>query len=384
MRIGLDGIPLSEVKTGIGHYTLELARALALVSTSDEFELVSPFPYLPELSSQTWPENLRMERVGINSIVNRWWAMRLPAHVRRAGYALFHGTNYDIPLWNRCPTVVTIHDLSVLLHPHLHERQVVRRARRRLPVMARAATMIITATSEGKREVCAHLNVKPEKVAVTPYAPRRNFRPCATEESTKVRRRLGIEDEFLLFVGTIEPRKNLLTLVRAYEEVLRETALRPQLVIAGREGWLMDDLFAYINRAGLQDRLRFTGYLAEEDLAALYSSCRVFIYPSLYEGFGLPPLEAMACGAPVITSRIQSIMEVTASAALLVEPTDAAALAQAIIKLLEDEGQREQLKAAGRARALEFTWEKTAEQTLELYRRVLKTRAARRKEKEAL
>ncbi|MCA1558245.1 MAG: glycosyltransferase family 4 protein, partial [Acidobacteria bacterium] len=232
-------------------------------------------------------------------------------------------------------------------------------------------TMIITATEAVRREICEHLRVDPWRVAVTPYAPRSNFRAVTKEQAALVKRRLGVEDDFLLFVGTIEPRKNLLTLVRALEEVLRKTSLRPQLVIAGREGWLMDELFAYVRGAGLQDRLRFTGYVSEQDLAALYSSCRAFIYPSLYEGFGLPPLEAMACGAPVITSRVPSIMEVVGDSARLVKPTDAAALARAIIKLLEDEGERQRLSAAGRVRAAGFTWEKTAEQTLEIYRRVL-------------
>jgi glycosyltransferase involved in cell wall biosynthesis len=371
MRIGLDGIPLANLKTGIGHYTFELARALALLAPSDEFELVSPFPFHEELAGQALPANLRAHQPRVNLLVKRWWAVGLPAFVKRAAYSLFHGTNYDIPLWKRCPTVVTIHDLSVLLHPEAHPLKIARRARRRLPLMARSASLIITATEHGRREVCEHLRIEPERVAVTPYAPRRTFGPVREEQSLEVRRRLGIEDDFLLFVGTIEPRKNLLTLVRAFEEIMRATHWRPQLVIAGPEGWLMDELFSYIRQAGLQERLRLTGYLSEEDLSALYSSCRVFIYPSLYEGFGLPPLEAMACGAPVITSRIPSITEVVGRAAHLIEPTDREALARGIIKLLEDEHARDHLGRAGRERAAEFTWEKTARLTLELYRRVL-------------
>jgi glycosyltransferase involved in cell wall biosynthesis len=370
MRIGLDGIPLANTKTGIGHYTLALARALAGLSPSDEFELVSPFPFLTE-SLEHLPDNLRARRARGRLAGKRWWTVGLPFEVRRAGYALFHGTNYDIPLWNRCRTVVTIHDLSVLLLPEMHERAIVRRARRRLPIMARAADVIITATEAVRREICEHLRVDTQRVVVTPYAPRRSFRVVALEQAAEVKRRLRVEDDFLLFVGTIEPRKNLLTLVRALEEVLRSTRLRPQLVIAGREGWLTDELFSYIKRAGLPERLRFTGYVSEEDLSALYSSCSAFIYPSLYEGFGLPPLEAMACGAPVITSRVPSIMEVVGDAAHLVEPKDAAALAQSIIKLLENEGERERLSRAGLARAAGFTWEKTAEQTLAVYREVL-------------
>jgi glycosyltransferase involved in cell wall biosynthesis len=372
MRIGLDGIPLANLLTGIGHYTFELATALAGLDPDDEFELVSPFAFLPEISREKLPSNLSLEEARVSLLGKRWWAVGLPFHLKRARYALFHGTNYDIPLWNRCPTVVTIHDLSVWLLPHMHERRIVRRARRRLPIMARNATMIIAATESGKRELCEHLKVEPERVSVTPYAPRRSFRPVLPARAAEVRGRLGIEGEFLLFVGTIEPRKNLITLIRAYEELLRASSHRPQLVIAGKEGWLTEELFAHIRRAGLEERLRFTGYIPEEDLAALYSSCTAFIYPSLYEGFGLPPLEAMASGAPVITSRIGSITEVVGQGALLIEPMDAAGLAASIVKLLEDERARERLRQKGRERAAEFTWEKTAAQTLEVYREAIK------------
>jgi glycosyltransferase involved in cell wall biosynthesis len=372
MRIGLDGIPLANLLTGIGHYTFELASALSVLNPADEFELVSPFSFLPELKREKLPANLRLEEARVSLLGQRWWAVGLPFHLKRAAYALFHGTNYDVPLWNRCPTVVTIHDLSVWLLPHMHERRIVRRARRRLPIMARNATMIIAATESGKHELCEHLNVEPERVSVTPYAPRRSFRPVSQEQTAEVRRRLDIEDEFLLFVGTIEPRKNLITLIRAYEELLRVRGHRPQLVIAGKKGWLTEELFAHIRRAGLEERLRFTGYISEEDLAALYSSCKAFIYPSLYEGFGLPPLEAMACGAPVITSRIGSITAVVGEAAYLIEPTDASGLARSILKLLEDESARDHLRQQGRARAAEFTWEKTAAQTFEVYREAIK------------
>jgi glycosyltransferase involved in cell wall biosynthesis len=232
--------------------------------------------------------------------------------------------------------------------------------------------MIITATESVKREICEHLGVRPERVAVTPYAPRRSFRPVPLEETVATRRRLRIEDEFILFVGTIEPRKNLLTLVRAFEEILRQTPLRPQLVIVGREGWLNDDLHSFIERSGIKDRLLLTGYVPEQELAALYSSCSLCVYPSLYEGFGLPPLEAMACGAPVITSNIPTIVETVAASARLVSPTDTRALASAIIELLSDKGERSRLSTAGRARAAQFSWEKTARQTMDVYREALK------------
>jgi glycosyltransferase involved in cell wall biosynthesis len=164
----------------------------------------------------------------------------------------------------------------------------------------------------------------------------------------------------------------LITLIRAFEEVLETTNLRPQLVIAGMEGWLTDDLFAYVKGRDLDDRIRWTGYVSDEDLCALYSSCQLFIYPSIYEGFGLPLLEAMACGAPVVTSRIPAIVETVGTAACLITPTDIPALTRTIIELLRDTDQRNELSNAGKKRAEEFSWERTARLTYDVYNAAMK------------
>ncbi len=374
MHIGLDGSPLTYPKTGVGHYTFELARALAMGAPSDDFQLVSPLPFDPSFGSggnQTWPTNLHAIKEEVSGVRKHWWTIGLPSYIRRNALALFHGTNYDVPLRCRCPTVLTIHDLSSYLHPETHQPHLNRRARYRLPIMARRATMIITPSLAVKSEVCELLRVKPEKVVAIPHAARPSFRPMSLSDSLTLTKRLDVEDGFLLFVGTIEPRKNLLTLIRAFEEVLNTTSLRPQLVIAGMEGWLSEDLFAYVKGRDLGDRLRWTGYVSDEDLCALYSSCRVFIYPSIYEGFGLPPLEAMACGAPVITSRIPAIMETVGTAACLITPTDVDALSQRIIDLLKNTGERKKLSEAGQARAAEFSWERTARLTHDVYTEAL-------------
>ena len=375
MRIGLDGIPLSERKTGVGHYTFELACSLALASPSDEFEIISPLPFLSadaERSDSDPPPNLRTICAKVNVLSKHWWTIGLPGYIKHHPLTLFHGTNYDVPLRKRCPTVLTIHDLSMLLYPDTHVTRRVRRARRRLPLMTRAATMIVTPTESVRREVCEHLHVSQSKVVAVPEAPRRSFHRLPPELTVSARRRLGIEDEFLLFVGTIEPRKNLLTLVSAFAEVLRAGPSRPQLVIVGQRGWLTNDLFASVAESGIAEHIRFTGYLSDDDLCALYSSCRAFIYPSLYEGFGLPPLEAMACGAPVIASRIPSIMEVTGTSARLVAPENTTALAQSIIDLLLNGGERQHLSSAGLRRAAEFSWERTAHLMRETYMEAIK------------
>ena len=380
MRIGLDGIPLAAPRTGIGHYSYELARSLARVAPADEFQLVSPVPFaaLSREEIASLPTNLRVVSTEARGLKRRWWTIGAPLYVNQSALDLFHGTNYCVPLWNRCRTVVTIHDLTLFLYPETFQQHVLRRARRRLPVMARAATVIITPSESVRREVCEHLGVKAERVVAVPEAARRIFRPVRFEKTLEARRRLGVEDDFVLFVGTIEPRKNLLTLVRAFEEVLREMGTRPpQLVIVGKVGWQSDDLYSYVEKSGMSERVRFTGYVSEEDLCALYSSCRACVYPSLYEGFGLPPLEAMACGAPVVTSRIASIEETVGRAARLVDPTDVRALAQAIIELLKSEAQRQHFSVAGVERAAQFTWEKTAQTTLEVYDLALSNAASK-------
>lgn len=350
MDVGLDGIPLNQALTGVGHYTLELARALARISPADKFELVSPSPRLNGLSRRFW------------------WQVGLPRYIRQSRFSLFHGTNYSVPLLKTCPTVVTIHDLSLLLWPQTHAQHLTRRARWRLPLMARRADAIIVPSLSIKKEICEHLRIEESKITAIPEAPRSSFWPVPVAETAAVRRRLNISDDFLLFVGTIEPRKNLLTLVRAFEEILRNSASQTQLVFAGDEGWLTGELHGTLRNADFSERVRLVGYLADDDLRALYSSCRVFVYPSLYEGFGLPLLEAMACGAPVVTSNIPSIRETVGEAALLVSPTDVDELARSLVRLLENSAEREQRSAAGKQHASEFSWDKAAAATLKVYR----------------
>ena len=371
MLIGIDGIPLKDIKTGVGHYTFELARSLALASPTDQLEIVSPFSFFPGDHSEDpldgWPPNLRLTQVQVNAWARNWWTIGLPRYIKRRSLDLFHGTNFDIPLWKRCPAILTIDDLSDFLYPETHEARGVWRARRRLPFMARTATQIVTHSESVRREVIEHLQVSREKVIAIPAAARSVFRPLPPDQTIETRKRLGVEDEFLLFVGTIEPRKNLIVLLNAYRELLSATELHPQLVIAGKKGWLTDSLFSSLRELGIEERVLFTGYLSDNDLCALYSSCRVFIYPSKYEGFGLPPLEAMTCGAPVIASSIPSIREVTGETARLVAPAGSDDLAQAIVTLLRDENERQRLSVAGLKRAQQFSWNRTAQLMLGVY-----------------
>ncbi len=384
MHIGLDGLPLTSPKTGVGHYTFELARALAQAAPENTFELVYPSTYAPvELDANSaggeLPANLGLKRALVGPLGRHWWSNGLPRYVRRNKIELFHGTNYDVPLGRRCATVLTIHDLSLLLYPDTHRKRSVSRARRRTPLMARTADAIITPSESVRREVCDLLDVNAEKVFAIPEAARAAFQPVDFDSTREVRCKLGCGDEFLLAVGTIEPRKNLNVLVTAFEQFTRA---RPdsklKLVIAGGRGWLSDPFFENIKKSAARYRIVITDYLHDAELRALYSSCRAFVYPSLYEGFGLPPLEAMACGAPVIASRIPALVEIAGEAASFFEPTDSADLYENILALLEDANARGKFSVAGKARAAEFSWQKAAHKTLEVYEFALREFSSRR------
>jgi glycosyltransferase involved in cell wall biosynthesis len=264
--------------------------------------------------------------------------------------------------------VLTIHDLSLLLHPETHERRSVVRAKRRLPVMTKAADAIVAPTDAIRQEVCEHLRVAEQKVFVVPEAAREFFQPVDFAKTKVTRDGLGIGAEFVLTVGTIEPRKNIPTLVAAFERLLLQEPNRQlQLVIVGGKGWLSGPSFAAIENSPAVGQIVLTGYLQDEALRDLYSSCRVFVYPSLYEGFGLPPLEAMACGAPAIVSDIPALVESTGGAARIAPALDPDELAQAMSELLHDDQKRAELIQAGRRRVTELSWTQTAIKTMQVY-----------------
>jgi glycosyltransferase involved in cell wall biosynthesis len=372
MRIALDGLPLSRPLTGIGHYTLELASHLAADQPEDELLVVTPRAFDASARITTDLKNLKLLRPTINPIIRQWWKSGLPRFLRKNHVDLFHGTNFKLPLKAECVTVLTIHDLSQLLHPDTHESKKVAATRLTLPATAAAATLIITPTELVRAEVHEHLGIPLEKIVVVPEAARDCFQPLEDQATKPPRQKLGIGEEFLLYVGTLEPRKNLLTLVKSFETMAQQNAKHLQLVLAGMRGWMVDDLYDYVKRSAFSKRIIVTGYLSDDELRALYSSCTVFVYPSRYEGFGLPPLEAMACGAPVVASHIGSISEVLGQAALLVDPVDVRALTDSIRSLYNNRAKRQELAKKGIERSAQFSWQKTARLTKRVYEQALR------------
>lgn len=290
----------------------------------------------------------------------------LPSLARHDRLDVLHGPVNIAPLLTPCATVVTVHDLAYLRLP---DRLPTGR-RRYFATLTRAsvwrASRVLAVSESTKWDIVELLGVPPERIAVTPLAADTSFRPVTGEALEVFLAEHGIVRPFVLSVGTLEPRKNLPTLLRAFARIAGEVP--HDLVLAGPEGWMTDEIHDTRRRLNLGDRLRFTGYVEAEVLPAWYSAADLFVYPSLYEGFGLPPLEAMACGTPVITSDVSSLPEVVGDAALTVPPTDETALAAAMHRVLGHPALRADLRSRGLERARRFSWERTAALTLAAYR----------------
>ena len=261
--------------------------------------------------------------------------------------------------------MVTIHDLGYLHFPRAHrllDRLYLDLSTR---FNARAAAHIIADSQATKRDLVERYGVEPSKISVIyPGYDEEAFQPVREREAIEaVKARYGIAGDYILFVGTIQPRKNLVRLMEAFS-LLKRQAADLQLVIAGKKGWLYEAIFRRVEELGLEGQVVFTGYVAEEGLPALFSGARLFVFPSLYEGFGLPVLEAMACGTPVVCSNASSLPEVAGDAALLFDPLDVEGMAAAMGRVLGDERLRAELIERGLQRARGFSWEKCARETL--------------------
>lgn len=362
MRIGLELAAVPGERTGVGHYAARLAEAL-LRSPTHEFILYSHRSL--EEDGLDFSGATRAEG-GIWKRRIPWTHLDLPRLIRRTSPDLCHFTTPLAPLWPPRPYVITVHDASALLYPRYHP------LRRRLlvdpllPLSARRAAAVITVSHAARRDLIRMLDLPPTKVHVVYNAPPRDFEPVTDESRLEAtRRKYGLRREFLLYVGTLEPRKNLIRLVRAFAEVRRQ-GQGCDLVLVGARGWLMRGFREEIQALGIGDAVRFCNYVPTQDLPVLYSLATLFVYPSLYEGFGMPVLEAMASGAPVLAANRSSLPEVCGNSALLVEP-DEESLAAGLLALLEDEKAREALRARGLRRAKQFSWDRAASETAAIY-----------------
>ncbi len=286
------------------------------------------------------------------------------------GIRLLHSPVNIQPLVLPCKGVVTVMDLSFLVFPEGFRAPQRRYQRLFTQLSVRRATHLIAISRSTAEDLTRFLGVDPAKVSVTLPGVDSHYRPLERALVSEWRRKRGLPERFLLYLGTLEPRKNLPTLIRAFA-AFRQGNPGVELVLAGGKGWLYQPILTSVKELGLQDDVLFPGYIAEDELPLWYNAAEAFVYPSLYEGFGLPPLEAMACGTPVVASNASSLPEVVGSAGFLVAPDDAEEWYAALSRLARDPSLRVALRQRGLERAKEFTWARMWQQTVQVYRHVL-------------
>ncbi|MCW5977850.1 MAG: glycosyltransferase family 4 protein [Bryobacteraceae bacterium] len=348
MRIALDATPLSGLPGGIARYTAELSAALAREFPDDEYHLVSD---QPSRSVQSAPPNLRHLRAANGYLQRRWWSLGLPLELRKLRAGIFHGTDFAVPYLPVCPTVLTLHDRSPWKDPAWRAGS--DRVRRRTPALLQLglATMIVTPSEAVRREAIQAFRLHSDRVVATPLAAAPKFQPVPlSAESPSA-------GSYFLYVGALEPRKNIPMLIDAWREVRRRHPV--DLVLAGRP---REDFPATAPEPGL----RLLGEKPDEDLPRLYSHATAFLYPSLYEGFGLPVLEAMACGAAVLVSEDPALAELAGDAGVRIGGP-AGEWAAAMTLALEQPDWLARRRAASLRRAREFSWPATARKTREVY-----------------
>ena len=366
MRIAVDYTAGVRQHGGVGRYSRSLVHALALslaeLDALHQLTLLWAGPARIAL-----PTGLPRTRARRLPLPERWmtilWQrlrLPLPADLLAGGANVFYSPDFTLPPLAHTPAAVTVHDLSYLLFPETHFPPLRRYLERAVPRALARAARVFADSEQTRADLQSHLAVPPHRIEVVLSAADPMFRPAAPEEVRAVRDRHGIDRPYLISVGTIQPRKNLPTIFEALRSLVN--AGRDLLLIhVGRPGWLYEPIFEALDRSGVKDRVRVIG-AADDELVALLSGAVALVFPSLYEGFGLPCLEAMACGAPVISSRAGSLAEVVGDAALTVEPHDVDAIATHVARLLDDASLRSSLIERGYAQTARFRWKTSGRQ----------------------
>jgi len=362
MRFSVDAHAIGRRLTGNEVYVRSLLKAFAQLDCDAEF-----VAYLCQPDSNGWvPARFQKRRVA----ANRYWRLgyHLAECLRRDRPDLIH-VQYNAPWFCPVPVVVTVHDVSFIEHPEYFPAGRAWQLRLAAGHTLRRAAKILTISEFSRRSISRAFGIDPASVAVTPLAAQEHFRPMNRAQAReRARERFGIDRPFLLNVGDVQPRKNQLGLIRAFHDLIREDPQLPHLlVLTGQETWFSPRVREEIRRSGLAERIRMTGFVAEQDLVVLYNAAEMLVFPSFYEGFGLPVIEAMACGRAVVCSNAASLPEVADAAAVLVDPGSAGELVRAMRDVLRDEELRNRLERRGLQRSRLLSWRETARKTLDVY-----------------
>jgi glycosyltransferase involved in cell wall biosynthesis len=387
MRILVDASAVTRKKAGVGVYAKNLIQELVnqldgdrlfILAQSDDSDF--DFSWNPNVT-MIWVPSQLFRKLPLRFLLEQ---LGIPWFTVRHRIQVVHSLHYSMPLLPiRSRRVVTFHDMTFFDMPEMHVRFKVFYFRFFMRMSVRIADAIIFVSHSAKSDCLAHFRALHGIDAVIHHGCAEVFfGPVSRERIDAVRSRYKLPSRFVLYVGTIEPRKNLNRLVQAFASIATVDS-EIQLVVAGAKGWMCDQLMEDIVALGLSARVNFLGFIPESDKASIISAAMVFAYPSLYEGFGLPVLEALACGTPTVTSRVSAIPEIVGNAALLIDPANTQELADALHRLLFDADLREQLRVASRKQAAQFTWETAARKTYRLYQEALTIRAGNKVEPNA-
>lgn len=375
IRIGIDAHSVGTKLGGNESYAVNLIESLAQIDRVNHYTIYVTTKEAQDRFSNRW-SNFR-----VCSTLPHTPLIRIPltlsAELRKHPVDVLH-VQFTAPPFCPCPLVVSIHDLSFEHLPQTFKRRSRTQLRLTVRHSARRAARILSLSEHTRRDIMDTYGIESTKIEAIPLAAPDHFGTITdNRELQRVRHIYGIDGDYILSVGSIQPRKNLARLVKAYASLRgnRSADKLPKLVLVGKCAWLYDETLRTLDETGVKDAVILTGYVPEADLPALYSSALCFVYPSYFEGFGLPPLEAMKCGAPVIVGNRTSLPEVVGDAGLTVDPFDVDAIAGAIRKLMDDSSLRKDLGRKGQERAKSFNWLETARQTLRVYQEVAKTSA---------
>ena len=372
MHIAIDAHSVGAELGGNESYATNLIEALAQIDQVNQYTLYVTKQSAIDRFSDRWP-NFKVKQTLPHTPLVRI-PLTLSRELRRHPVDVLH-VQYTAPPFAPCPVVTTIHDLSFEHLPKTFNRRSWMQLRLTVRRTAGRAAQIITLSEYSRQDISRTYGIPLERITVTPLAAPPRFARITNEIDLQVVcRNYGIERDYILSLCSIQPRKNLVRLIEAYSDLRQHhpgTEL-PQLVLAGKKGWLENDVFQVAERSPAAKDIVFTGYIADRDLPALYSGALCFVYPSYFEGFGLPVIEAMRCGAPVIVGNRTSLPEVVSGAGVLIDPFDHKAIASAIAHLLSNPAAREDLRARGLERASAFDWLKTAKQTLQVYEQAVR------------
>jgi glycosyltransferase involved in cell wall biosynthesis len=362
-------------QAGVHYYARNLIAALANTDVSSNVTALVGPTAIDEARCAAGRIRVRIASRTTERPLSRIYVEQVetPRVLRSLNADLYHGLGFVAPVRAPCPIVVSVMDLSFVTRPGAHKRVNRIYLTQLTRVACRRAARVIAISESTGRDVVAHCGVAPERVDVTPLGvDHTRFRPLPAGEVAAFRAERGIGDRAIFYLGSLEPRKNLTRLIDAFSILHADVPVsNAQLFIGGSLAWKYDEVVARIQQLGLAERVKLVGRVSDDDLPRWYSACAVMAYPSLYEGFGLPPLEAMACGAPVVTSNVTSLPEVVGDAGMLVEPTDTHALTATLKRVLTSDALRAEMRAKSLARAAQFTWARTAELTMQSYRSAL-------------